>query len=85
MGLDDQASCSLEISKMILIKHRNPVLTEESMVSASQKDASSSSVLMESMKMKSRLCLKSSIAWSTRNYPHIPVQTGRGLALIPCL
>ena len=45
------ASCSLELSEMVLPEHRKPEETEEGKVSASSKDASSSSILTEFMRM----------------------------------
>ena len=80
-----EASCSLELLEMVLTKHRNPEETEEvSLTSESPKDASSSSVLMESVRMESRQCSKSSTTWSKRSNPNTLVQMGRRLVLTPC-
>ena len=45
------AGCSLEMSEMVLTEHKNP---EEGMASTSLKDASSSGVSMETVRMESR-------------------------------
>ena len=50
------ASCSLELSEMVLIKYTNLEQTEEGITSASSKEASSSDVATESMRIKSRPC-----------------------------
>ena len=74
------ASCHIEVSKMVLIKCRNPEETEDGTVSASSKDASSSGVLMELARIESRPYSKS----SKRSYPHIVIQVGSRLVLTPC-
>ena len=60
------ASCDLEILEMGLIEHRHPAKTEETKVSASSDDAFSSGVLIESVRMESRPCSKSSTPWSNK-------------------
>ena len=56
-------SCGLELSEMVLTKQKNTEENEEVMISGSSKDASSSDVLMESVRMESRQCSKSATTW----------------------
>ena len=60
------ASCSLEVSEIVLTKWRNPEETEDVMASGSSKDVSNSGVLMESVRMESKPCSKSATAWSRK-------------------
>ena len=60
------ASCSLEVSEKVLTEWKNPEETEYVMASGSSKDVSKSSVLMESVRMESKLCLKSAMDWSRK-------------------
>ena len=76
------AICSLELSEMVLIEHRKPEENDDGMRLVSSKDAFSSSVLTESVIVKSKPCSKSATAWSKKNSPHTLVQGGRWLALI---
>ena len=46
------ASSGLELSEIVLAKHRNPEETEEDTTSASSKDVSSSNVLTESVRLE---------------------------------
>ena len=68
-GLMLEASCSLELSDIVLTKCRNVEETEEGMTSASSKDASSSAVLPDYVRIVSRPCSKSSMAWSKKSNP----------------
>ena len=54
------ASCSLEVSETVLTKHKKPEETEEGMATASSREASISGKSVESVRIESRLCLKSS-------------------------
>ena len=70
MRFDAGASCSLEISEMVLTKHRDHVESEEGPVSALSKDASSPGISTESVKMELRPCSRSSTAWSKKIPSH---------------
>ena len=59
-------SCSPEFSERILTEHRNPEKTEEIMTQDLSKDASSSGVSTESLRMESTPCLSSLTAWSKK-------------------
>ena len=59
-----RASCSLEVSEMLLTEYKNPDETNEGTPSDSSNDASS--VLVELMRMESRPCSKSATAWSRK-------------------
>ena len=77
------ASCGLELSERILIEQRNPEETEDVLVSGSSKEVSNSSVSSESVRMKSKPCLKSATAWSKRHNHHTLVQGESRLMVTP--
>ena len=60
------ASCSLELSERVLTKQRNPEETEDGMASGSSKEASNSGVSRELVRMESKPCSKSAMAWSRK-------------------
>ena len=64
-----RTSYALEIPEMVLAECRKAEETEEVVASASSKNASSSGVLIESVRIESRLQLKSPTAWSKRTNP----------------
>ena len=65
------ASCSLELSEMELSEHRSKTEeTKEVVTSGSSKDASSSGVLMKSVRMQSRQCSEFETAWSKKSNTH---------------
>ena len=59
-------SCSLELLEWVLTKHGNPEETDEGMALPSPKDASSSGVSKESVRIELRPCSKSLTAWSKK-------------------
>ena len=75
-----EASCGLELSEWVLTEHRNPEETKEGMASASPKDASSSGLSTESVRIESRPCTKSLTAWSNNEQSSQPNR----LVLILC-
>ena len=58
------ARCGLEVSETVCTEHRNPEETEEVITSGLFKDVSNSGVLMQLVRMESKPCSKSAIAWS---------------------
>ena len=68
-------SCSLEISETVLTEQRKPERTEEGMVSASSRDASTSDVLMESVKINNH-AESPPLPGPKRNNPHNLAQIG---------
>ena len=56
------ASCGLELLERVLTEWRNPEETEDVMASGPSKEVSNSSVSSESVRMESKLCLKSATA-----------------------
>ena len=56
-------SCSLEVSEIVLTEQRNPEGTEDVTASGPSKDVSNSGVSMESVRMESKPCSKSTTAW----------------------
>ena len=59
-------SCSSEFSEVVLAEYRNLDKNEEVTVTGLSRDASSSGVLMESVRMESRPCSKSVTARSKK-------------------
>ena len=55
-------------------EYTQPDVTEDITAWGSLKDATSTNVLMEFVRMEPRPCLKYTTAWSKRNNPHILVQ-----------
>ena len=64
------ASCSLEVSEIVLTEWRNPEETEDVKASGSSKDVSNSDVSMESVRMESKPCSKLTTAWSRKESSH---------------
>ena len=71
-------SCSLELSEMVLAKHRHPVETEQAMASASSKDASSSGVLKVSEDRIKTILKSLQLLGLKRSNPQTPVQVDNG-------
>ena len=61
-----EASCSLEVSEIVLTEQRNPEEAKDVMASCSSKDVSNSNVSTESVRMESKPCSKSATAWSRK-------------------
>ena len=61
------ASCGLEVSETVLTKWRNPEETGV-MTSGSSKNVSNSGISIETVRMESRPCSKSTAAWSRNEY-----------------
>ena len=57
------ASCGLELSEIVVTEQRNLEETEDVKASGSSKDVSNSGVSMELVRMESKPCLKSAMAW----------------------
>ena len=73
-----EASCSLELSEMVINEHKNHEATEEGMLQGLSKDATSSSFGRVG-KDGIRTMLKVYNSWSKNSNPHTLVQVGRGL------
>ena len=69
------ASCSLEVSEMVLTEHRNPEQMKESMASVSSKDTSTTGVSTKSVMAEWRSCSAFSLI-QKRSNPHSPVKVG---------
>ena len=69
MRFDARSKLHVELSGIVLNECGNPQETEEGMASATSKDASSCEVSMESVRMESRLQLKSATTWSKNVIP----------------
>ena len=66
MRPEARANCSLELLEIVLTHWRNPEETEDLMASGSSKDVFNSGVSMESVRMESKSCSKSAMAWSRK-------------------
>ena len=71
------ASCSLKVSEIVLTEWSSPGETEDVMALGSSKDASNSSVLMDSVKMESKPCSKSAKARSRKEQSSHPGSRGK--------
>ena len=78
------ASCSLELSEIVLSEQRNPEETEDIRASGSSKDVSNSGVSRELVRMESKPYSKSQQLGIERNNPHTLVQGENGLMMTPC-
>ena len=79
-----EASCSLELSEMVVTNHRDHEEAKEGMTSASSKKHLIFDMLMESMRTESRPCSKSSTAWSKKEYSLHPGSSGKWVSVHTC-
>ena len=85
MTFDARRKLLSAIIRNSLTKCRKPEVTEEGMISVPSKDASSSDVLTESVKIESIPCSKSLTLWSKRSNHHSLDTVGGEIVLTPCL